>query len=170
MPLLAQLLLVEVDPGVFQLSLSHCLSRRRRRPGESKSAPACDIHHRAGGNLQPAFGTTRAAIEEVPKPERLLTTLGDEGRIMRRDQFRVRGKRRHQHALMKIGPVKWRPKLPCDGTFRIVAVATQVAEGDATAQHEDRDEQRGQELPLGLTESGHLFQDVFDYYHKPFTG
>jgi hypothetical protein len=38
---------------------------------------------------------------------------------MSRDQFRVRGKRRHQHALMKVGPVKWRPKLPCDGTFRM---------------------------------------------------
>src|SRR4030095_14414914 len=159
MPMLAQLLPVEVDPGFFRVSLSGCLSRRRLRTGESESAPACDIHHRECGNLQPAFGTTRAAIEEVPETERLLTTLGDEGRIMRRDQFRVRGKRRHEHTLMKVGPVKWRPKLPCDGTFRIVAVATQVAEVDATAQHEDRDEQRGQELPLGLTESGHLFQD-----------
>src|SRR5215470_12918295 len=133
MPMLAQLLLVEVDPGFFPLSLYGCLSRRRLRTGESKSAPACDIHHRECGNLQPAFGTTRAAIEEVPETERLLPTLCDEGRIMSRDQFRVRGKRRHQHALMKVGPVKWPPKLPCNGTFRIVAVATQVAEVDAPA-------------------------------------
>jgi hypothetical protein len=35
---------------------------------------------------------------------------------------------------------------------------------------EPRDEQCGQELPLGLTESGHLFQDVVDECHKPFTG
>ena len=85
------------------------------------------------GNLQPAFGTTRTAVEEVPEPERLLPTLGEEGHIMRRDQFRVRGKRRHQHALMKVGPVKWPPKLPCNGTFSLVAVATQVAEVDAPA-------------------------------------
>ena len=89
---------------------------------------------------------------------------------MSRDQFRMRIERRQQHALMKVWPVKRLTKLPCDRAFSIVAVATQVAEVDATAQHEDRDEQRGQELPLGLTESGHLFQDVFDYYHKPFTG
>src|SRR4030095_15653400 len=133
MPMLAQLLLVEVDPGFFQLSLYGFLSPRRLRTGESKSALACNIHHRECGNLQPAFGTTRAAIEEVPETERLLATLGDEGRIMSRDQFRVRGQRRHEHALMQGGPVKWRPKLPCDGTFRIVAGATQVAEGDATA-------------------------------------
>ena len=89
---------------------------------------------------------------------------------MRRDQFRARVERRHQHALMKVGPVKRLPKLPCDGAFRVVAVATQVAEVDATAQHKDRDEQRGQELPLWLTEPGHLFQDVVDNCHKPFTG
>src|SRR5215831_7556933 len=133
MPMRTQLLLVEVDPGVFRLSLCGCLSWRRLRTGESESAPACDIHHRECGNLQPAFGTTRAAIEEVPETERLLPTLGDKGRIMSRDQFRVRGKRRHQHTLMKVGPIKWHPKLPCDGTFRIVAVATQVAEVDAPA-------------------------------------
>jgi hypothetical protein len=52
---------------------------------------------------------------------------------------------------MKVGPVKRLPKLPCDGAFRVIAVATQVAEVDATAQHKDRDEQRGKELPLGRT-------------------
>src|SRR5262249_4935634 len=100
----------------------------------------------------------------------LLATLGDERRVMRRDQFRVRVERRHQHALMKVGPVKGLPELPRDGAFRIVAVATQVAEVDATAQHKDSDEQRGQELPLWLTEPGYLLQDVIDYGHKPLTG
>src|SRR5262252_7842603 len=120
MPMRTQLLLVEVDPGCFRLRLCGCLSRRRLRTGERESAPACDIHHREGGHLQPTFGTTRAAIEEVPETERLLPTLGEAGRIMRREQFRVRGKRRQQHALRKVGPVKWPPKLPCNGTFRIV--------------------------------------------------
>src|SRR5262249_18424846 len=45
MPMRAQLLHVEVDPGFFPLSLDGGLSRRRLRTGESKSAPACDIHH-----------------------------------------------------------------------------------------------------------------------------
>src|SRR5499426_4703900 len=133
MPMRTQLLLVEVDPGCFRLRLCGFLSRRRLRTGERESAPACDIHHREGGNLQPAFGTTRAAIEEVPETKRLLPTPGEEGRIMRRDQFRVRGKRRQQHALMKVVPVKWPPKLPCNGTFSIVAGATQVADVDAPA-------------------------------------
>src|SRR2546421_8937542 len=146
------------------------LPRRRLRHGERKSAPACDIDYGERGNLQSTLGTARTAVEEVPETERLLATLGDERRIMRRDQFRVRVERRHQHALMKVGPVKRLPKLPCDGAFRVVAVATQVAEVDATAQHKDRDEQRGKELPLWLTEPGHLFQDVVDHCHKPFTG
>ena len=70
---------------------------------------------------------------------------------------------------MKVRPVSRLPKLPGDGAFRGVAGATQVAAVDATAQHKDRDEQRGEELPLGLTEPGHLFQDVVDHCHKPFT-
>src|SRR4029450_1665998 len=133
MPMLAQLLRVEVHPGFFPLGRRGVLSRRCLRTGERKSAPACDIHHRACGHLQPAFGTTRTAIEEVSKPECLLATLREEGRIMRGDQFRARVERRHQHALMKVGPVKQLPKLPCDGAFRVIAVATQVAEVDATA-------------------------------------
>src|SRR5262245_60766358 len=89
---------------------------------------------------------------------------------MRQDQFQVRVERRQQHALVKVGPVKRLPKLPGDGALRVVAVATQVAEVDATAQHQDRDEQRGKELPLWFTEPGHVFQDVVDNCHKPFTG
>ena len=89
---------------------------------------------------------------------------------MRGDQFRAWVKRPHEYTLMKVGPVKRLPKLPCDGAFRVVAVATQVAEVDATAQHKDCDKQRRKELPLGLTEPGHLFQDLVDNCHKPFTG
>src|SRR5712691_9443037 len=90
MPMRTQLLLVEVYPGFFRRSLRGLLSRRRLRDGERKSAPACDIDHGERGNLQPAFGTTRTAVEEVPETERLLATLRDEGRVMRRDQFRAR--------------------------------------------------------------------------------
>src|SRR5262245_20095401 len=89
---------------------------------------------------------------------------------MRRDQFRVRVECRHQHALMEVGPVKRLPELPRDGTFSIVTVATEVTEVDATAQHKDRDEQRGQKLPLRLPEPGYVFQNIMDYYHKLFTG
>src|SRR5437867_255650 len=87
MPMRAQLLLVEVDPSFVLLGLRGVLSRQRLRDSERQSAPACDIHHGERGHLQPAFGTTRAAVEEVPEPERLLATLRDEGRVMRRDQF-----------------------------------------------------------------------------------
>src|SRR5207245_1334631 len=118
------------------------------------------------GHLQPAFGTTRTAVEEVPETARLLATLRDEGCVMRRDQCRVRVECRHQHALLKVGPVKRLPKLPCDGAFRVVTGATQGAEVDATAQHKDRHEQRGQELPLWLTEPGYLFEDVVNKCHK----
>src|SRR4029450_1887652 len=46
MPMRTQLLLVEVDPRFFRLTLCGCLPGRRLRTGESESAPACDIHHR----------------------------------------------------------------------------------------------------------------------------
>src|SRR5215813_12156822 len=170
MPMRMQLLLIEVDPGLFLRRLRGLRARRRLRDGQGKSAPACDIDDGERGNLQSTLGTARTAIEEVPEPERLLATLGDERCVMRRDQFRVRVERRQQHALMKVGPVKRLSELSCDGAFRIVAVATQVAEVDATAQHKDRDEQRGKELPLWLTEPGHLLQDVVNNSHKPFTG
>src|SRR5262245_1325477 len=169
-PMRMQLLLIEVDPGLFLRSLRGLLARRRLRDGQGKSAPACDIYDGERGNLQSTLGTARTAVEEVPETERLLATLGDERRIMRRDQFRVRVERRHQHALIKVGPVKRLPKLPRDGAFSIVAVATQVAEVDATAQHEDRNEQRGKKLPLWLTEPGYLLQDVVNNCHKPLTG
>jgi hypothetical protein len=170
MPMLAPWLLVEIDPGLFRLGLRGLLSRRRLRNGQRESAPACGIHHGKRGNLQPAFGTLSTAVEKVPETERLLATLRDEGRVMRRNQSRARVERRHQHALMKVRPVTWLPELPCDRAFRIVAVATQVAAVDAAAQHEDREEQRGKELPLRLTEPGHLLKDVVDNGHRAFTG
>ena len=170
MSMRTQLLFVEVDPRVFRLGLRGFLPRRRLRDGERQSAPTCNIDHGERGYLQPAFGAARTAVEEVPEPERLFATLRDEGRVMRRDQFRAWVKRRPQHALMKVWPVKRLPKLPCDRAFSVVAVATQVAEVDATTQHKDRDKQRRKELPLGLTEPGHLFQDIVDHCHKPFTG
>jgi len=71
---------------------------------------------------------------------------------------------------MKVRPVKRLPELPSDGAFSIVAVATQVAEVDTAAQHEDREEQRGQELPLRLTERRYLLQNVVANCHRPFTG
>src|SRR5215510_14906876 len=120
MPMRLQLLLIEVDASLFLRSLRDVLARWRLCDGQGKSAPACDIHHGERGNLQPAFGPTRTAVEKVPEPERLLATLGDEGRVMRGDQFRVRVERRHQHALMEVGPVKGLPELPRDGAFRIV--------------------------------------------------
>ena len=75
MPMRTQLLLVEVDPCVFRLRLCGLLARRCLRNGECESAPACDIHHSERRNLQPAFGTTRTAVEEVTEAERLLATL-----------------------------------------------------------------------------------------------
>src|SRR5262249_15941235 len=112
----------------------------------------------------------RTTVEEVPETERLLATLRDEGCVMRRDQFRAWVERRHQHMLMTVRPVKRLSELPRDGAFRVVAVATQVAEVDAATQHEERDEQRGQELAVRLAEGGHLLQNVVDNGHRPFPG
>ena len=95
MPMRTQLLPIEVDPGFFQLSLCGVLARRRLRNGKRESAPACDIDHREGGHLQPAVGTARTAVEEVPETERLLATLREEGRVMRGDQFRAWVECRH---------------------------------------------------------------------------
>src|SRR6516165_5403533 len=105
----------------------------RRAPRRVGCGPACDINHSERVNLQSTFSTARTAVEEVPETACLLATLRDEGRVMRGDQFRAWVKRRPQHALMKVWPVKRLPKLPGDGAFRVIAVATQVTEVDATA-------------------------------------
>ncbi len=83
MPMLTQLLRVEVDPSFLRFVLCRFLSRWRLHDGERQSAPACDIDHSERGNLQSTFSTARTAVEEVPEPERLLATLRDEGRVMR---------------------------------------------------------------------------------------
>jgi hypothetical protein len=133
LPMRTQLLHVEVDPSFFQLGLCGLLSWRRLRDGARQSAPVCDINHSERGNLQSTCSTARTAVEAVPETERLLATLRDEGRVMRGDQCRAWGKRRPQHALRKVWPVKRLPKLPGDGAVRVIAVAPQVAEVDATA-------------------------------------
>jgi hypothetical protein len=148
LPRRAPWLLGEVDPALFRLGLRGLLPRWRLRDGERQGAPACDLYDGERGHLQPAFGTTRTAVEEGPAPTRLLATLRDAGGVMRRDHFRAWVEHRHQHALMHGWPLKRLPQLPCAGAFSVGAVATQVAEVDATTPHKHRDEPRGQELPL----------------------
>ena len=128
-----QWLRVAGAPGFCRLGLRGLFSRRRRGDGKRKSAPACDIAYSEPGNLQAPFGTARPAVEEVPATARRLATLREEGRVRRGDQCRAWGKRRPQHALRPVGPVQRLPKLPRAGAFRVGAVATQVAEVDATA-------------------------------------
>jgi hypothetical protein len=139
----------EVDPALCRLGLRGLLSRWRLRDGARQGAPACDLYYGARGPRPPAFGPTRPAVDEGPEPTRLLAMLRDEGGVMRRDHCRAWVEPRHQHALMKGWPVKRLSKLPGDGAFSVVAVATQGAEVDATTPHKNRDEPRGQELPLG---------------------
>ena len=170
MSMRTQLLRGEVDPRVFRLRLCGVLSRRRLRDGERQSAPACDIDHRERGKLQAAFGAAGTAVAAVPETARLLATRRDAGRVMRRDQCRARVERRPQHALMQIWPVKGLPNLPCNGAVSVAAVATQVTDVDATTQPKERDAHRRKKLPLGLTEPGHLLQDIVDHCHKPFPG
>jgi len=82
MPMRMQLLLLEVYTCLFLRSLGGLLAWRRLCDGQGTSASVWDSHHRERSNLQPAFGTTGTAVEEVPETERLLATRGDEGRIM----------------------------------------------------------------------------------------
>jgi len=85
MPMRTERLRVEVHPSFFRLGRRGRLARRRLRDGKRHSTPACDIDHSERGNLSPVFGTTGTAVDEMPEPERLLTTLWDEGRVMSRD-------------------------------------------------------------------------------------
>ena len=124
-----------------------------------------DVDQRAGRDFQPAFGTTRAAIEKRSQPERMLPALGDERSILRGDPDL-----RWRHDLltrqrMKRHPVERRPKLPRQRPLRILAVATQIAQRDMPAQGEDRTTQNFKEPGLRLTNRWHLFEDVFDNCH-----
>jgi hypothetical protein len=63
-------------------------------------------------------------------------------------------------------PVQRLPNLPCDGAFRVVAVATQVADVDAPTPHKHRDEPRGQDLPRWETEPRPLLQEIVAHGHR----
>src|SRR5262249_16996948 len=77
--LVRQLLFVEIYQRLFLFLFGRRLSSWRCLcTGDSESAAARDIHDGECGNLQPAFGTPRAAIEEVAEPKSLLATLGNE--------------------------------------------------------------------------------------------
>src|SRR5215470_8097820 len=128
-PMRTPWLRVAVDPGCFRLRSGGFLSRRRLRDCARQSAPVCDINHRERGKLQPPLGTARTAVAAVAETERLLATCCDAGRVMRRDQCRVRVACRQQHALMEVGPVKRLPELPRDGTCSIVTGAPEVTAG-----------------------------------------
>ena len=87
MPLLPQLLLVEINPGLFRRWVACCLVSARQGLGDSEgqSAPTGHLHHRQGRNLQPPFGPTGTAVEKVPQPERLFAALRNKRGIRRRD-------------------------------------------------------------------------------------
>ena len=124
-PLLTQLLPIKIHSGLF-LGLRRdrlvitwgCLGHR-----EGEGTAACHIHDGQRGDFQAAFGTGGTAVEEVTQPERLLATLRDEGRILRRDHCRVRVEGDRDDPLMEVRPVKAAPELPCNRALTIVAVA-----------------------------------------------
>ena len=168
MTMLAQLLFVEINPGLFLFLLGRrCRRGRRLGDREGESTAARDIHHGQGRNLQPPFGPTGAAVEEVPQPERLFATLRNKRGILRRDQFRVRVERRRHDPLMKVWPVKGAPELSRDRALRVVTVATQIAKVDAAPQGQDCGEQHGKKLALWLTHRRHLLQNIVDNCHRP---
>jgi hypothetical protein len=169
MPLRAQLLLVEVDAGLF-LILSCCslgLAWRGLGDGEGESAPACHIHHRHGRNLHAAFRASGTTVEEMPKPEGLFPALGNKGGILSRDQLRARIKCRRQNALMKVRPYKGRPELARNRALGVVTVTTEIAPSDVPAQGKNCSKQHSQKLPLWLTDRRHLLQNVGDNCHRP---
>ena len=169
MALVVQLLLVEINARLLRCCgfLGLSFAGGRLGHGERERAPARDIHHRQRRNLQPPFGPTRAAIEEVSQPERLFATLGNKRGILRRDQLRARIKRRRHHPLMKVRPIKGRPELARHRALGVLTVATQIAPRDAPAQGQDRGKQHRQKLPLWLTHRRHLLQNVRDNCHRP---
>jgi hypothetical protein len=156
--LLPQLLFVEVDSGLLLVLRCCCfvMAWGRLANGERERAPARDIYDRQGRNLQTPFGAIGTAVKEVPQPEGLFAALRNERGILHRDQIRARVERRIQDALMKVRPSKGRPELARHRTLGVVAVATQIATGDAPAQGQDRGKQHSQELPLWLTDRRHL--------------
>src|SRR6266540_366676 len=133
MPLRPQLLRVEINPGLFRRLFACGLVSARRGLGdrEGQSAPPGHIHHCQGRNLQPPFGPTGTAVEKVPQPERLFTTLRNKRGILRRDQLRARIQRRSYDTLVKVRPVKGRPELTRNRALRVLAVTTQITISDA---------------------------------------
>jgi hypothetical protein len=164
-------------PGTIHAGLFRCRPRHRlviawgglgHRVWEG--APACPLHDCPRGDCQAAFGTGGTAVEEVTQPARLLATLGEEGSILRRDDFRARVAGYRDDPLMDVRPVNAAPELPRHRALTIVARAAQMANVDAASPCEDGSEQRFKELRLGCTDRRHLRSDLFDHCHRPFPG
>ena len=84
-------------------------------------------------------GLLAQPLKKCPRPK-VLATLRDEGRVVRRDRFRSTGPAPSSaRADERLASQKRLPKLPSIGTFRVVAVVTQVAKIDAATQHKDCD-------------------------------
>src|SRR5262249_45649442 len=169
MTLRVQLLLVEINAGLFLFLVARCLviPWRRLVDRECQSAAACDIHHRQGRNLQSALGAIGAALEEVTETESLVPALRNERGLLRRDPFRARVECGIHHPLRKVRPVKTAAELPRDSALGGVAGTTQIARVDTPTQGENRRNQSGKELPLRLTDRRQLLQDLVDNCHRP---
>src|SRR5712691_8935655 len=133
MPLLPQLLRVEINPGLFRRLVACGLVSARRGLGDSEGdrAPPGHIHHRQGRNLQPPFGPTGTAVEKVPQPERRFAALRNKRGILRRDQLRARIQRRSPDPRVKVRPVKSCPELTRNRALGVLAVTTQITTSDA---------------------------------------
>jgi hypothetical protein len=151
----AQLLEIEIHAGVFLRVWGTALAGWGLGDGEGESATPGDVHDSESGKRQPAFRARGAAVEEVPKTERLLPTLRDEGGILRRDHFRLWGERRLYHVLMKGRPVKGASKLPRYRALGVGTIAAQIAKVDAPSQGQDGAEQHSKEPALRLTDPRH---------------
>jgi len=169
MALLPQLLLVEINPGLFRRLFACCLVSARRSLGDSEgqSAPTGHIHHRQGRNLQPPFGPTATTVEKVPQPERLFAALRNKRGILRRDQLRARIQRCSHDTLVKVRPVKGCPELTRNRALGVLAVTTQITTSDAPTEGQNSGKQHSKELPLWLTNRRHLLQNVTDNCHRP---
>ena len=63
---------------------------------------------------------------------------------------------------MKVRPLKRRAELPRNRALGVVAVSTQIPPSDTPSQGQDRSKQHNEKLPLWLTHSRHLRQNVSD--------
>ncbi len=144
----AQLVQRDIHPGGLQIS------RRSAWRGlldtQTVGAVISAIEPGQGRECKPFFRTAVAAVPEAIEAIGVLTTFGHKTGIQDQSLIMLRRDNLSDGGLIERDPIKVSAVPPCKGPFVIGTVATHIAKGGVSREHEHKPQQMGDKLVLRL--------------------